>query len=140
MLGMASQSYEEMLHRAKEETADVEEDTGERFETPTANIQKEGNRTRITNFSDIADTLRRDPERFAKFLFRELGAAGEIDDGTLLLQGTYRENLVNRKITEYTENYVICDSCNRPDTTIKKERGVLVMKCDACGTRTPLEE
>ncbi|MDY6771556.1 MAG: translation initiation factor IF-2 subunit beta [Candidatus Nanohaloarchaea archaeon] len=131
--------YEDMLDEGRDEIPeDVFEE--ERFEVPQADTTKRGNRTVITNFSDIADTLNREEKHFSKYLLGELGTSGHVDGKELVLQGKFRRGLINSKIEDYTEMYVICDECNRPDTSIRKEKGVMMMKCEACGARKSIEE
>jgi len=131
--------YETMLKEGREELPD-EVFEGSRFEIPEAQTQKQGNKTVITNFAEIADTLGRDEKHLSKYMLGELGTAGHVDGRELTLQGKFRRGLVNDKIEAYCEQFVICDECNRPDTTIKKEKGVTMMKCQACGARRSVEE
>ncbi len=121
---------------------DLPEDVfeGSRFETPEAETDKRGNRTVITNFGEITDALNRDPKHLAKYLFGELGTAGHRDGKELILKGSFRRGSINEKIQQYCDDYVICDECNKPDTTIRNEKGVRMLKCEACGARRSLEE
>lgn len=131
--------YDEMLSEARDE---IPEDVFEekRFEVPEVQTQKRGNRTVITNFSDIVDTLNREEDHLSKYLAGELGTSGHMDGKELVLQGKFRRGLINGKIEDYTETYVTCSECGRPDTTMRKEKGVTMMKCEACGARQSIEE
>lgn len=131
--------YEEMLSDGREDLPE-EIFEGKRFETPEAETKKRGNRTVITNFSYIADTLNREDKHLSKYLLKELGTAGHVDGKELVLQGKFRRGLVNQKIEDYCQDYVICKECNRPDTKMIKEKGVTLLKCEACGARKSLEE
>lgn len=136
---MTMDDYDEMLDDAHENMPEeVFEEA--RFEIPEAETRKEGNKTLLTNFADIADTLNREHDHLSKYLQGQLGTAGHIDGKQLVLQGKSRRGLINAKIEQYTETYVICDECGRPDTSIRKEKGVTIMKCEACGARTSLED
>ena len=73
-------TYEQMLKEA-EKRISREESKEKRLEIPPANVIIQGNKTFITNFMDIVNSIRRDPKYLAKFLFRELAKAllsGEI--------------------------------------------------------------
>ncbi|MDY6778409.1 MAG: translation initiation factor IF-2 subunit beta [Candidatus Nanohaloarchaea archaeon] len=133
------ESYDEMLEEGRDELPEDVFDEA-RFETPTAETRKQGDRTVITNFGDIADTLNREEDHLSKYLLGELGTAGRVEGKELVLQGSFRRGLINSKIEDYTEQYVICDECNRPDTQIRKEKGVSILKCEACGARNSIEE
>ena len=133
------EDYEEMLKDGREDLPE-EVFEGKRFETPEAETKKRGNRTVITNFSEIADRLNRDEKHLSKYLLGELGTAGHVDGKELVLQGKFRRGLVNQKIEDYCDDFVICQECNRPDTKMIKEKGVTMLKCEACGARRSLEE
>jgi len=131
--------YETML---KEGRDNLPEDVfeGSRFEIPDVQTQKRGNKTVLQNFADIADTLNREQKHLSKYLLGELGTAGHIDGKELVLQGNFRRGKINSKIEQYADSYVICNECSRPDTTIRKEKGVTLIKCEACGARNSVEE
>ena len=130
-------SYDELLDKAQEEVPE-EIDDGERFEVPVADTRKEGSKTVITNFSEIAEVLGREEKHFSKFLQDELGTAGHIEGGELVLNGEFRRGNVNGRIENYAEDYVYCPECGSPDTRMVKEKGVEMLKCEACGARNPL--
>lgn len=133
------EDYESMLKTGREKLPeDIFE--GARFEIPEAKTQKQGNKTVIQNFADIADTLNRGEKQLSKYLLGELGTAGHVDGKELILQGKFRRGIINSKIEQYCEKYVICHECNRPDTQIRKEKGVTLIKCEACGARQSIEE
>ncbi|MDY6788854.1 MAG: translation initiation factor IF-2 subunit beta [Candidatus Nanohaloarchaea archaeon] len=113
---------------------------GARFEIPEADTRRDGNKTVLENFAEIASKFGRDQKHFSKYLLKELGTAGHVEGRELILQGKFRRGVVNSKIENYCEEYVLCSECNRPDTEIRKEKGVLLLKCEACGARESLEE
>ncbi|MDY6773964.1 MAG: translation initiation factor IF-2 subunit beta [Candidatus Nanohaloarchaea archaeon] len=131
--------YDEMLEKGREE---VPEDVGggERFEIPEADTQKDGSKTVIRNFGALADRFNREREHLSKFLLGELGTSGHVEGNELVLNGSFRRGKINGKLEEYAEKYVICSECGRPDTELEKEKGVELLKCEACGARNPLEE
>lgn len=127
-----------MLKKGREE---IPEDvfSSERFEVPEAETQKDGNKTIIRNFKELVETFNRDEKHLSKYLLREMGTAGHVDDGELVLNGKFRRGSINKKIQKYAETFVMCSECSRPDTQIVKEKGVELLKCDACGARSPIE-
>lgn len=127
-----------MLERAQEDVPD-EIGSGERFEIPDVETQKEGNKTIIRNFSDIVDRFNRDPDHLTKYLLDELGTAGHREGNELVLNGSFRRGTLDDRIESYAETFVICPECGRPDTGMEKEKGVELLKCEACGARTPVE-
>jgi len=130
-------TYEQMLKEAEKKISrDISKES--RLEIPPPNVVTQGNKTFITNFTDIANSIRRDPKHLAKFLFRELAKPGHVDSSRLILQGKVMKNLVQNKIDSYMKEFVLCKECNRPDTNIVKEDRLVFLKCEACGAKQPL--
>ena len=130
-------TYEQMLKEAEKKISrDISKES--RLEIPPPNVVIQGNKTFITNFTDIANSIRRDPKHLAKFLFRELAKPGHVDNNRLILQGKVMKNLVQNKIDSYMKEFVLCKECNRPDTHIVKEDRLIFLKCEACGAKQPL--
>ena len=111
----------------------------ERFEIPKVKGHIEGNKTIIANFIPICDALSRDPEHLLKFLQRELATPAYIDGHRLVLGRKLSSSLINQKIEEYVNTYVLCKECHKPDTQLIKEGGILVLKCMACGAKRPIK-
>ena len=108
----------------------------ERFETPKAKGHIQGNRTVISNFLQIADTLRREPGNMLKFVLRELASPGEIKkSGSVIIGTKVPASRINEKIKQYASSYVFCYECGKPDTKIEKEGDFSFLKCTACGAR-----
>jgi len=125
--------YEDMLKRAKKNLPEMK--TGGRFELPRANVINIKRQTFVKNFADVAKTLRREPNHLAKFLFKELAIPGSIRGSELVLQGKVPSSIVNQRIKDYAEEYVICKECGKPDTSMTKEGGITTVRCEACGAR-----
>lgn len=107
-----------------------------RFEVPKAKGHIQGNRTVISNFLQIADTLRRGPENMLKFVLRELASPGEIKkSGSVIIGSKVPASRINEKIKQYASSYVFCYECGKPDTKIEKEGDFSFLKCTACGAR-----
>ena len=108
----------------------------ERFELPKAKGHIQGSRTVISNFLQIADTLRREPGNMLKFVLRELATPGEIKkSGSVIIGSKVPASRINEKIKQYASSYVFCYECGKPDTKIEKEGDFSFLKCTACGAR-----
>ena len=127
-------SYEELLKKARNE---LPEGAGkaDRLVIPKVIGHIEGNKTVISNFTQIAQTLRRPVEHLLKFINRELAAMGEIKKTFAVFNTKLSATRMNEKIQEYVDIYVVCRTCGRPDTKLTKESGVTIMSCQACGAR-----
>jgi translation initiation factor 2 subunit 2 len=129
--------YEKLLKRGLEKVP-KEERTGERFEMPVLKSQKSGSRSILSNFSEVAGTLRREPKHLMKFLLKELATSGEFRGSALEVQGIFTQDAVNKKLLKYVDAYVKCPECGKHDTNLVKERGFLFIKCEVCGAREPV--
>ncbi len=130
--------YEKLLDRAEEKLPEKSV-AKERFEMPKVRGRIEGNKTTITNFNQIATTLRRDAKHIQKYLLRELAAPGILDGQRLTLGRKISSVLINKKLEKYANEFVICKDCNKPDTKILKEGKIMVLKCTACGAKHPIK-
>ncbi len=129
--------YEEMLKSAMKKLPKKAEET-KRFEIPSVIIFSQGNKTIIKNFSEILSILRRDEKHLSKYLFKQLGTPGNVENGTLILQRKVQREMIQKKLEDYIKEYVFCKVCNEPDTVLIKEDRIVHMKCEACGARSSI--
>jgi translation initiation factor 2 subunit 2 len=129
--------YEEQLERALAETPDIEGET-ERFSVPSPDVRQEGNVTVYENFQATVDRLGRKGDHVLKELQNELGTSAHIDEsGRARLTGEFDEDRVEVAIDTYTETFVVCSECQLPDTQLVREQGAVLVRCEACGARSP---
>jgi translation initiation factor 2 subunit 2 len=130
--------YNKLLENAYS-SIKVVETKEQRFEIPKAEGYIQGNKTIISNFSQIASYLRRNPSHFLKFLLKELATSGTIESDRLVLQRKISSSKINEKISLYVKNYIICRECGKPDTELIKNEKVTVLHCLACGAKHPVK-
>jgi len=130
--------YKKLLKKGREELPESVK-SNERFEIPKAKGHLEGNKTIVTNFTQIANDIRRDPAHLLKFLQRELATPATISNQRLILGRKISAMLINSKIKMYIDIFVLCPDCKKPDTRIVKEEKVLYLKCTACGAKHPIK-
>jgi translation initiation factor 2 subunit 2 len=128
------ETYEKLLESAYKEIKPI---TGksERFEVPKIEGHLEGNKTILTNLPQIAGYLRRDINHLLKFLLKELASSGKMHGNQLILQTKIPSIKVNEKIKQYTDEFVICRECRKPDTELVKDKEFLFVHCLACGAK-----
>ncbi len=129
--------YFALLDRAKDQLPEVVENH-ERFKVPDMDILQEGKTTVIRNFVDVTDALRREPQQVLHFLMKELGAPGNVEGRRAVLKAKIMPSTVAERILAYTETFVICSECGRPDTKMTKEGRTMVLQCEACGSHRPV--
>ena len=126
--------YEKLLENAQAKIPEALH-TQERFEIPKVKGHIQGSKTIIINFSQIVETLNRDPQHLLKYLLRELATPGQIDGPRLILGRKIGSSLINTKIEKYTTDFVLCPDCKKPDTKLQKEARITTIKCAACGAK-----
>jgi translation initiation factor 2 subunit 2 len=131
------QEYQRLLERAREKLPVVHVAT-DRFQVPDVEITSDGKSTVIRNFEEITKVLRREPAHLIGFLAREMGCPGVLDGPRGVLKSRLNKDAINQRIREYTEKYVICSECKRPDTHLSKEGRLTLLICEACGAQRPV--
>lgn len=130
---MLKQVYDELPEK-------LQNPTGERFEIPKVKGYLQGNKTFMTNFSQIASALHREEPHFMKYLTKELGSQAELKNGVLIFNSKVPSSRINEKIESYVAEFVLCNECKKPDTVFVKEGGYLFLRCNACGAKRPIRE
>ncbi|MFC1648327.1 translation initiation factor IF-2 subunit beta [Nanoarchaeota archaeon] len=126
--------YEKLLDKAKAELPEDVKET-ERFEIPKVRGQVEGSKTIISNFVQIANELGRKPKHLLKYVLRELATPGEIVKDRVVFGSKVAASRVNDAIKAYSDEFVFCKECGKPETTMTKEGDIYIIKCQACGAR-----
>lgn len=129
--------YESSLNRAMDEVPDIGGDES-RLDIPDPETQKDGAFTRFTNLNDIADVLSRDEEHVHRFVQREMGTSGKLENGRGRYNGTFSEQDFSAAIDAYVDEYVLCSECGLPDTRLVREDRTPMLRCDACGAFRPV--
>ncbi|MBI5148926.1 translation initiation factor IF-2 subunit beta [Candidatus Pacearchaeota archaeon] len=125
--------YHDLLDKLYKEAKPIK--ATDRFEVPKVEGHVEGMKTIVTNFSKICDIIRRDKQHVAKFLSRELAAQAIIENERIIFNRKLSSDLINKKIQEYVDEFVICPQCKKPDTELVKQEQFLFLKCLACGAK-----
>lgn len=131
------ESYQKLLDRARAQLPEVRT-SGERFQVPEPDVMTDGKNTVIRNLQEIANVLRREPTHLIGHLAREFGCPGVLDLPRGVLKSRIPKEAIGQRIREYTEKYVICSECKRPDTHLVKEGKFTLLVCEACGAQRPV--
>ena len=131
--------YKELLKRAKENMPEVVHEK-ERFEIPKVRGHLEGTKTVISNLVQIANYLHRPIEHLLKFTLRELATSGELKkSGLVVLKTKISASRINAKIRQYAHEFVLCPTCGKPDTEMRKEGNFMFVRCQACGAKAQVK-
>lgn len=111
----------------------------ERFESPIFDSFNEANKTVIKNFNTVTDKLRRDRALLIKWLSRELAVPITEDGERAILQRRTHSDVLNKKLDEFVQKFVVCKECKKPDTHIQDMgHGIKQLICEACGARNAI--
>jgi len=128
------QDYEKLLDDIYSKLPE-KRDAKTRFEIPRVMGHIQGNRTIISNFHQIAQTLNRPVEHVFKFILKELATPGELKKNGIIFGTKVSASSVNEKIEKYAQEFVFCNECGKPDTKLVKEGNYLFKRCMACGEK-----
>ncbi|PXF40579.1 putative eukaryotic translation initiation factor 5-1 [Gracilariopsis chorda] len=95
-----------------------------------------GIKTRIVNCVEVARALHRPPGYVCKFFGCELCAQTKINDadGEYIVNGAFSQSVLADTLQKFIKMFVLCNSCNLPETDIKvKKNGLITQVCNACG-------
>ncbi|MHA1300142.1 MAG: translation initiation factor IF-2 subunit beta [Candidatus Helarchaeota archaeon] len=108
-----------------------------RFTIPSVVTHIEGRNTIVINFKEISDRLRRKPEYILKYLLGELATRGYYNQklGSASFKGRFQNNSLNNLLKKFTEKFIRCANCRRPDTHIVREGRFSYLVCEACGSK-----
>jgi len=131
--------YEELLKQARSQIPEVATKR-ERLTLPQLSHRIIGMRTLIFNFKEIAEALNCNDRHLLKFLTRETATAATIQESRAVFQGKFGRDTFERLIQRYTEQFIVCPVCKRPDTKIVKEKRLSFLVCEACGAKSSIRQ
>jgi translation initiation factor 2 beta subunit (eIF-2beta)/eIF-5 len=90
--------------------------------------------TIVCNFIDITKKINScDPLLLGNFIQNELGMKGvSINEKQLILKGRANENSIQKILTKYLLENVLCKSCLGSQTTIIKKSNCKFLHCEKC--------
>jgi translation initiation factor 2 subunit 2 len=137
---VSNSDYRTLLDRVKEGLQKEGMKKVSRLVLPTPEVNFVGNRTYLRNFKEIADVIRRDPNKLLMYLARELATAASLDkEGRAIFIGRKSKDSFRVLIERYVADNVICPVCGNPDTHIERQRKISILVCEACGAKSPLK-
>ena len=131
--------YEASLDRAMDAVPDIA-GSDERLDLSEPHAQRDGAFTRFTNLGDIADELSREPDHLHRFIQRELGTSGKLEEGRARYSGNFSTSDFEHAIDQYVVEFVTCSECGLPDTRLVRENRTPMLRCDACGAFRPVSK
>lgn len=111
-----------------------------KMEKLRSKVEGKGNgiKTVITNLSNVAEQLARPPNYVIKYFGFELGAQTNIDpkDDRWIINGAHEASKLQDYLDGFIKKFVLCGSCQNPETVVNIKDGDIILDCKACGQRT----
>lgn len=113
-------------------------DSSYRYKMPEIEIKAEGSgngkRTILLNVVEIGNELKRSPETIMTFLSTNIGCQKIINkEGKYVLYGDFTKQMIQNKIYDYIDSFVLCKKCKNPETFFSMHgKNDICMKCNAC--------
>uniref|UniRef100_A0A8R1HY20 Eukaryotic translation initiation factor 5 n=1 Tax=Caenorhabditis japonica TaxID=281687 RepID=A0A8R1HY20_CAEJA len=110
-----------------------------RYKMPklSAKVEGKGNgiKTVISNMSEIAKALERPPMYPTKYFGCELGAQTNFDakNERYIVNGEHDANKLQDILDGFIKKFVLCKSCENPETQLFVRKNGIKSKCKACG-------
>jgi len=131
--------YDSLLTRARQELDTINKEEA-RFVIPELENLIQGKKTLLKNAGQVCKILKREIAHMQKYFVKETGVPATNDEIKIVLNGTINSYKVNQIYAKYIDEFVLCKQCKKPETRIISEKGVLLMKCDACGAINPVRK
>lgn len=132
-------NYDHLLQRARKQLESINVEH-ERFVIPELENLIQGKKTLLKNAVQVAKSLKRETQHLLKYFVKETGVPATCDDTKVVLNGIVNSYKVNQIYNKYIDEFVLCKQCKKPETRIITEKGVLLLKCDACGAINPVRK
>jgi len=132
--------YSTALDRAISALPERPAEADARLTIPDPEGETDGAFTRLTNLTDIADAVSRDPEHLHRNVQRELGTNGQFDGQRARYNGSFSLADFENAVDAYVAEFVTCSECGLPDTRLVTEDGVNMLRCTACGAFRPVQK
>ncbi|MFB6307939.1 MAG: translation initiation factor IF-2 subunit beta [Haloarculaceae archaeon] len=133
-------NYDQALQRAYDALPDETGGDQQRLSIPDPEGETDGAFTRLTNVRAIADALSREPRHVHRAIQRDLGTNGQFDGEQARYNGSFGTADFEAAIDAYVAEFVTCSECGLPDTVLRNEDGVEMLRCQACGAFRPVEK
>ncbi len=110
------------------------EDPFYRYKRKKINVEKRRNTCAITNLQAVAKSMDQEPEYLLEFFKHKFNLRFKESNGEYITTKSLTTEEVEESINDFTEHYVLCNTCRLPETEYYLEKEKLRVKCRACGS------
>lgn len=106
-----------------------------RYKRSCFEIESRGKKTIIKNFNEICNQINQKTSLVIKFFRKFNSTAVKINKNNhLVMNGIMSIERLNECLQNFIDHYVLCPSCNNPETVVTKTQTGIKFTCNACGT------
>lgn len=96
--------------------------------------------TELVNLNKIADSLKIEAKYIIKYISINLNTKFGINEqGEYYLYGVYNQSILEVELDMFIDKYILCLNCKLPETEMNINKGLIYLKCQACGEISPLK-
>merc|ERR1712037_659316 len=134
-------TYDELLQRVfgimRDKNPEMVAGEKKKFVMRPPQVVRAGTKkTAFVNFTDMANSLHRQPKHLLSFISAEVGTVGAVDGSNqLILKGRFQQKHLESVMRRYIKEYVTCHTCKSPVTVLEKEDRLYFLKCMTCHSK-----
>lgn len=110
-----------------------------RYKMPPVTCSYEKTWAVISNLGEISKALRRVDAEILKFWGCELGTQTRRRHGRAMVKGRHSPATLQETLSLYIDSFLLCRTCERPETDYELSKKELVQFCKGCGGRAPAD-
>ncbi len=116
------------------------EDPFYRYKRPKFELQTFNKKIWILNIQKIAKSLNREPKLLEKYLGKCCSTSTKIiKQKTLEINAVFDTPKLDTFLQIFIDRYVLCPSCDIPETSLSKKNNKIEFDCCACGHTNQLD-
>ena len=137
-------SYQDMLQRCFNLMHSQNPDSdsrSKRIALPALTITRKAKKTIFSGFTNICKIMNRDTEHVKQYINTEQNTNSSIDgEGNLIISGRLQQHQIEKLITNYIKQYVMCPVCGSMDTKLEKFNRIQFIVCNQCTAQRAVEQ
>lgn len=129
---------EQLLDRLYEKLDQCQNNTNKLYIT-RLKVSSANRKTFIQKFEEMCTKLNRPVNDVKQFFEEELSTSTTIDSsGNMIVTGLFKQEGVDKILSNYIKQYVQCSECKSCNTVINKESKITFINCSKCLSKKAL--
>lgn len=133
-------NYNELFYLASKESSLMDSEYRYKINSPIIIVSgKQGNRTTwFENSEYFSDKMGISSIFFGKFIANKISCPSNFDKlkNCLSFKGEYSKEQIEQHLKDFLKIYVLCNTCDYPETNLLLDKKNICMSCRSCGNIT----